>query len=91
MFNQLKNLVDSFFFGESLNFNMAEEVWENQTRLPNNLEDAGINIGLFFGINAIIAILTCAGNILVLVAYAVTPKLRQHNKVKYTYLITFIN
>ncbi len=64
---------------------MADEVRENQTRLPNNLEDASVNGGHFFGIHIIIAILTCIGNILVLAAYAVTPKLRQHNKVMHTF------
>ena len=68
---------------------MADEVWENRTRLSNklmNMEDASIIIGLFFGINAIIAVLTCVGNLLVLAAYALTPKLRQHNKVKYKHI-----
>ncbi len=67
---------------------MAADVWENQTHLPNNLEDAGINIRIFFWINAIIAILTCTGNLIVIIAYALTPKLRQHNKVMFVYYCT---
>ncbi len=66
---------------------MADEVWENQTRLPNNLEDAGINIRIFFWINALIAILTCTGNLIVIIAYALTPKLRQHNKVMIAHIV----